>query len=43
MISYLAMNEPAVGETFTITAKITNTSDYLAENFDIYIFDDQNA
>ncbi|WP_223276068.1 HYR domain-containing protein [Algoriphagus aquimarinus] len=34
-------DEPAIGETFTITAKITNTSDYLAENFDIYIFDDQ--
>ena len=34
-------DEPAVGETFTITAKITNTSDYLAENFEIYIFDDQ--
>ncbi|SFB58686.1 HYR domain-containing protein, partial [Algoriphagus aquimarinus] len=34
-------DEPANGESFTITAKITNTSDYLAENFDIYIFDDQ--
>ncbi|WP_217694761.1 HYR domain-containing protein [Algoriphagus marinus] len=34
-------DEPAIGENFTITAKITNTSDYLAENFDIFIFDDQ--
>ncbi|MEN2284473.1 CARDB domain-containing protein, partial [Algoriphagus sp. SE2] len=34
-------DEPALGENFTITAKITNTSDYPAENFDIYIFDDQ--
>ncbi|GAP69295.1 por secretion system C-terminal sorting domain [Bacteroidales bacterium 6E] len=34
-------DEPAIGENFTITARIRNTSDYIAENFEIHAFDDK--